>query len=527
MAVLNSKIMICNGIKLDKTYKNVVNYSESNMLTLCTNNKVKEANHYSFIKHGANSMAVDFTYSECLTCNYMAFQNYDYNNKWFFAFIDSIEFSSPASTIINFTVDVFATWFHSVTVKPCFVVREHVNDDTIGANTIPEGLETGEYIVQSHSKDTYNNEYTIVTGTLITPLEINLSGTKPRIWYYNGIPSALVYSRWDSSADATTFIQALSDAGKAEYMISMFIAPKWLCPYNSNDANERLIKYNTYAAEHKDLGISRISAIDSYSPKNNKLLCFPYCYIALSNAVGQYRVYHQEDWLLNNSNEMVLRMFGVLSGGCSIRAIPLDYKKATLNVDESITVGKFPMLAWGNDLYADWQKQQGVNFLGTPITHSESTLFGGALKAFYGGVSGKYDVMGSGIGGIFSEMTEMYRRTLTPIGLEGSINTADVNISNGDNTVHLYKVTIKSEYAKVIDQFFTKFGYKVTTLKSPNITGRTYWNYVQIGAGEVIGYGNIPADAMAEINKIFQNGVTIWHNHANIGNYNLNNTIVS
>ena len=28
------------------------------------------------------------------------------------------------------------------------------------------------------------------------------------------------------------------------------------------------------------------------------------------------------------------------------------------------------------------------------------------------------------------------------------------------------------------------------------------------------------------INKICRNGVTIWHNHANIGNYSLNNSIV-
>ena len=66
----------------------------------------------------------------------------------------------------------------------------------------------------------------------------------------------------------------------------------------------------------------------------------------------------------------------------------------------------------------------------------------------------------------------------------------------------------------------------------PNYTGRTYWNYVKISSGEIVGYSNnqnvnIPKTSMDTINKVFRNGTTIWHNHTNIGNYDLNNTIVS
>ena len=47
-----SKIRLCKGIKLDKTYNNVLNYSESNMLALCESNShlVASANDYSFIR---------------------------------------------------------------------------------------------------------------------------------------------------------------------------------------------------------------------------------------------------------------------------------------------------------------------------------------------------------------------------------------------------------------------------------------------------------------------------------------------
>ena len=93
-------------------------------------------------------------------------------------------------------------------------------------------------------------------------------------------------------------------------------------------------------------------------------------------------------------------------------------------------------------------------------------------------------------------------------------------------------MSIRAEFAAIIDDWFTRFGYKVNRLKLPNQTGRTYWNFVQIGSAESIGFStntarSVPASSMEIINTIYRNGTTIWHDHANIGNYALNNTIVS
>lgn len=41
-----------------------------------------------------------------------------------------------------------------------------------------------------------------------------------------------------------------------------------------------------------------------------------------------------------------------------------------------------------------------------------------------------------------------------------------------------------------------------------------------------MGTGDVPSKYMDIINNACRRGVTIWHNHDNIGNYNLDNTIV-
>lgn len=108
----------------------------------------------------------------------------------------------------------------------------------------------------------------------------------------------------------------------------------------------------------------------------------------------------------------------------------------------------------------------------------------------------------------------------------GNVNAGDIGFNFGTNTFRFMKMRCKREYLEIIDNYFSRFGYKINTVKLPNITGRTYWNYVEIGGTEEIGYGEAPSTAMEVINGACRKGVTIWHNHSNIGNFNLTNNIV-
>ena len=515
---MNSKVIICNNIKLDKGYKNVLDYSESDMLDLCDANKVADANNYSFVKHGENMIKVGFTYSTCLHANYMAFQNTDYDSKWFFAFITEVEYLSEKTTIIHFEVDVWSTWFKSLTIQPCFVEREHVNSDTLGLHTINENLDLGEYKINSHLSDSYNNDLTIVMGCT----EDYMSNYALGVNVYSGIPAPLYYYRFDTISQLGNVLDGLAQDGKTDSIVSMFLAPKWLAPFQGST-----IKVDTSgSASEQELGISRIATLDGYTPKNNKLLCYPYCYIAVSNAVGQYNIYKQEFWELDSNNEMVIRMYGTLVSGCSIRAVPLNYNGDGVSWDNGITIGKFSALAWPNDIYTNWLTQNGVNLFGIPINAETSGLLGGGAKAIAGATTGDYTMVGSGFREMWDTMQENYRMDIVPTGVRGSLNSGDVMNSTRANRFHAYRVTIREEYARNIDSFFNLFGYKVTTVKRPNITGRKYWNFIKIGGSEEIGYGTVPANDMEKINQIARAGTTIWHDHSKVGDFSLNNIIV-
>ena len=143
---MDSKLILCSGIKLDKSYTNVVNYTLSQMLTLCENKARYTQNNYNYIDYVKNEVKVDCDYNVAIECNYLAFQNPRHGNKWYFAFIDTVQYMSEKQCTVRFSIDVWSTFFEDWTQKPCLVEREHVNDDTIGLHTIDEGIAVNRFI---------------------------------------------------------------------------------------------------------------------------------------------------------------------------------------------------------------------------------------------------------------------------------------------------------------------------------------------------------------------------------------------
>ena len=67
-----------------------------------------------------------------MSYNYCMYQNENFSNKWFFAFITNMEFVNNNVTNISIETDVWQTYMFDITFRNSFVEREHVNNDSIG-----------------------------------------------------------------------------------------------------------------------------------------------------------------------------------------------------------------------------------------------------------------------------------------------------------------------------------------------------------------------------------------------------------
>ena len=165
----NSEIILCSGIKMDKNYENVLSYNEEEMVNLCRSKAIYTGSNYKIVGVRENIINVSARYEDCIYANYIAFINKKYGNKWFFAWVTDVKLLNPATTEITFQIDVFSTWYSRFNVGQGFIEREHVSDDTVGLHTLPENVETGDYVVNYENKNTQFNTLDVIIASNVDP----------------------------------------------------------------------------------------------------------------------------------------------------------------------------------------------------------------------------------------------------------------------------------------------------------------------------------------------------------------------
>ena len=476
--------------------------------------------------------------------NYCMYQNSNYSEKWFYAFITNMEYENDGTTKVYIETDVYQSWLFDITMKACFVEREHVNDDTIGKNLVPENLQLGEYVCNKKDQWLHENTYSpYYTGTdmcIVVGATTDDSGTIPGNTY--GVQTDGIYAglRYYVFTNDTTGIPALntfitnyatSSHTSPDAIKCIFMMPKILCSgYDRTDhlyagSNYAVLKYindSTFSTDNKNIDLT-LSTLDSYTPINNKLKTFPYCYMLVSNNSGSDVIYRYEDFYTVSNGVKTLvsspqfKIASTMTPSGAIRMIPKNYKGVSENDIEGINLGKFPVCSWATDIYTNWLTQNGVN-IGLSVA-------GSVISGVAGAVTGNPIGVASGILGVANTLGEIYKESMVPPQCEGNINSGDVSTATGNTDFHFQVMTIKKEMAQIIDSFFSMYGYKVNSLKIPNVTGRTYWNYVKTIDCNI--EGDIPQNDLQKIKDIFNGGVTFWHDATKFLDYTQSNTIVT
>ena len=531
--------------KLESDLKNTFTFSSLANQTTYFNDLTKKVignNNYAYVRKD-NSLDVDEPIDNLLGYNYLYYTNTGFTTKRFYCFIDKMEYVNENTTRIFFHTDVFQTWYFQIEWNRCFVEREHVNDDSFGANTVPENVELGEYVANS-VEDIWSETgsgaamYCAIAATYV-PDEIGLNVINVQ---YNGIYSGTPILLFDDAQGVTNYIRILDKLGKGDSIVSIFMVPRHVLHATPTFNNVTISGITTHVAKidatttYEDMGLytSTVNtSLNGYTPKNNKLRCWPYNYAYVTNNCGGNMEIHYEDFYfgaLDTSLSYGIRTVGALTPGCSIKCFPVSYKKildsisTSYSFDTALTLGKFPICSWNSDTYTNWLTSQGANLnvgFGGALA---STAVGAGLLLTGAGTGVGIGMLAGGIGGIASSIASVYSHSLVPPSSEGNTNSGDVTYSKGEIKFVIHKMSIRAEYARIIDDYFSAYGYKVNRIKVPNITGRSQWNFIKtIGCNAD---GDIPQEDLETIREACNSGITFWHTPANIYNYSLTNSIV-
>ena len=174
--------------KLENDYKNQFTWDNITSQQTYFNGTVQNTfSEYTYMKKDS-TVTVSANIDDIIGCNYLFYVNKGFTTKTYYCFITGMTYVNENTTRITFETDCYQTWYFEIQYNRCFVEREHVNNDTIGLHTIPEGLETGEYVNIDRTSFSYGGYYTCIA------VSENLFDTSVApTTMYNGITSGLTY----------------------------------------------------------------------------------------------------------------------------------------------------------------------------------------------------------------------------------------------------------------------------------------------------------------------------------------------
>jgi len=489
----STSLYICKGIPWNSDYSHVRLFgSASAAQSYIISKAAYIKNNYAYIGP-ERKIRVDGFADQYRDCNYLAWQNTGYSNKWFYAFITDVQYLADNTCLISFNFDLFQTWWYNVTVNPSYVEREHVTDDAIGANTVPENVVMGDPVnVASSNNYIPHKWYMYATQTFDELAQDGFTWTEPGAT--GNEVSGYYKINLSERSQANRIVELYTRKGKLESLISMFALTD-----TSSSAN---------------YSISRPTAFDDYTPKNNKLLCYPYNYITLVLA-GSETPYRYE-WFTDGTATFALKA-PKYAGGSSY-VYPVGYQKESIAtnafaLENSVPTGAYPTASFGANAFQNYLVQYGpqlaVGLIGQVVQIGTAVATGNVQQGISSSVAIGQDIM------------DLRTRSLNSKTVAGTQSVSQLAYDT-QLIIRLVSKQILPEYAKIIDEYFTAFGYKVCRIKAPNITGRPSWNYVKTIGASIS--GNIPEFAETALKNMLNNGVTFWHVN-DVGNYGLNNSL--
>lgn len=527
MAVNISEVRLL-AVPLQADYKNTAYFSSASEQAEYFAGKVKlSTTNVSYIKDNVFTYPAD--YDDLQNVNYVMYRNNAYTDKWFYAFITDKERLNDGATRVHIKTDSIQTYLFDYQCGCCFVEREHVKDDTIGAHTIPEGLEMGEYICNNQGVVKSLQDLVIVVGSTVDLIDYS---KQPDDWNltkefrpvyggkYNDIYSGLRYYALNSSF-LSSRLKSLAYEGQEDAVYTIFMAPKAMLNLIKSDQLPSEYYIATSPVLDKEgpktldwEGIPKPDHLNGYVPNNNKLFTYPYCYLLVDNGGGTAVTYHYEKF---SGDEASFKIYGTICPGMSIRAVPQNYNGVDENDAEGINLAKYSTCAWTTDAYTAWLAKNGASTgistlagLGAIVGGiAAAPATGGASLALAGGA------VAGGVATVANNLATVAQHSELPPQLHGNINNGDVATSKGDVTFKTYGMTIKKEYAKIIDDYFTRFGYKVNSFKFPNTNHRKFFWYTKTIDAVIL--GDIPQNDLQTIKNCYDQGITFYRNPDQIG----------
>lgn len=519
----NSIIKFLRAVPLDTTYEHTIYWqSASAQRDYFSSKTAFTFDRLSYQRANSGKMKVAIKPEALYNCNYLMFQNTSFGSKWFYAFITSVDYISNTVSEVSYVIDFMQTWFFDYQLGQNYIERQHTVSDNIGEHRLSEGFDIGQYLIMDSTSVTADEVYTYSASN-------TADGGAPVPKIIDGMPTNLYFSANKNSDTTIRELQQFNDNGYADSIISAYVST---------------------GSESKTVNApARGSRTYGYTPKNKKLLTYPYVKLVAVSPNGTKMDFSYEDSDNTETPEFKYKSIQFPTP-CWI-LYPSGYRNISNDVFDGLVDSTVVTIGTSGDTFKAYTAQ--ATSYGARKTIKEKTYSWLEKNVNAGGQSGwgskVNDLISSGISAA-AGFIGYAGRAISSFASGSAAGVGSAILGNVAEGVHamnepdqvltsatssgmifnlgllgefrIFKETLIPEQARSIDDYFTRFGYAVRQTTTPNRNARPHWTYIKT-IGCVIN-GNCPADIESAICSVYDKGITFWNNPDEVGNYSLDNS---
>lgn len=512
----NTDLQFFQNLNIDPDYENTIYFATTQAKDAYFDNLVNQSQvilcpRCTYQRERRGYCRVEVPIGRMYDRGYMRFRNASFEGKWFYAFVDNVEYINNATTEVQYTIDVMMTWMGGYTLDQCFIERQHPRTDGIGENLVPESLDLGIKVNKEVSTSGCFTNWGYIIAMQPTK---DFDPSAGRMGYYSGLHYVLMRS--DSSL--TTFINGLSGT-EQESIVGIFKVPLSFFPNiiigDNVNTGDPPVSY-TRNLPKPVAGVTTFPG--GFVPKNNKLYTYPYYHLHVKDTEGNEGDFPYE--LFSNPTTAQFEIRGLVGEQTQISAIPLGYKipsQTYHGYTESLTMTDFSMVSWWTDTFKAFLSQQLISL----PTNIGKVGAGAAMSAMTGNPT---FFAGEALPLVSQTADALMKSAVQPVVAQGKNQT---NLSMVADAIYkdfyFFVECLREDVARRIDDYFKMFGYAQNVVAQPEINVRPYYTYVKTLGCHI--NGSIPEDAKREIERIYDRGVRFWkESHVHIGDYTLDNS---
>lgn len=532
--------------------KNVQSYgSRAEQISAIQGLLIHKYEHINIIRRDSD-LILKGVNEDLTQCNYLMYQNADISNKWYFAFIDNVQYNSLNSVIISHTIDVWQTYQFDITYYKNLILRAHVakSTDIVGRWLAPEPISVAPEFERKHNvfnDISWTPQYVLHSTSVYNPntkkYEYKGSGTGASLSAEYGIfvdsdtdvqevvkkygklsPAEALksdnddeYSNWIAdllTGQIESFEKSLNNAVKListtsisqlqdhrNELIGLYAIPAWV--------HSGTNKYATNNIKKKDVTttLPTTTLACGYTPRNKKML---------SSLCKAYLFYNENGFKLPLKPELFTSDTPVFT----VKATELSTNGFLLQIGSYADyTAKTNKISYNCENRLGYDANTGLDKVLNTLTSAVgvvNAVGSVASQAFAGNVGGAVQ----GAVGAVQQSINM----IDALGQRG-VNTGasgDIMSITEKRAMPVFADVSPTEaQCRYIDDYLDVYGYAINEIGkiSSYMKNRTNWNYIQVANCNI--KVSAPNDDFNKLKQMFESGVTIWHR--NFGDYDQNN----